>query len=104
MPTYEVNGRSYAVDEDGFLENPEIWNEDVAKDFAASEGVEELTSEYFATGSLEHASCRLIVEGDPKLFVEDEEGIADTVEDGLVPPGVTFTLSSAGLALQRRLE
>ena len=39
MPTYEVEGRVYEVDEDGFLDNPEIWNEDVAKDFAASEGV-----------------------------------------------------------------
>ena len=47
MPTYEVNGRSYAVDEDGFLENPEIWNEDVAKDFASSEGVEELTEDHW---------------------------------------------------------
>jgi sulfur relay (sulfurtransferase) DsrC/TusE family protein len=42
MPTFEANGNTYAVDEDGFLENPEIWNEDVAKDFAASEGVDEL--------------------------------------------------------------
>ena len=34
MPTFEVGGNSYNVDEDGFLENPEIWNESVAKDFA----------------------------------------------------------------------
>lgn len=47
MPTFEVAGRSYDVDEDGFLQNPEIWNEDVAKDFASSEGVEELTEDHW---------------------------------------------------------
>ncbi len=43
MPIFEVGGRQYDVDEDGFLENPEIWNEDVAKDFATCEGVTALT-------------------------------------------------------------
>jgi tRNA 2-thiouridine synthesizing protein E len=42
MPVFEVNGKSYEVDEDGFLENPEVWNEAVACDFATSEGVEAL--------------------------------------------------------------
>ncbi|MCW5977139.1 MAG: TusE/DsrC/DsvC family sulfur relay protein [Bryobacteraceae bacterium] len=43
MPVFEVHGKQYEVDEDGFLENPEIWNEDVARDFATTEGVEGLT-------------------------------------------------------------
>lgn len=43
MPTYEANGKVYNVDEDGFLENPEIWNEAVAKDFALSEDITDLT-------------------------------------------------------------
>ena len=47
MPTFEVNGKSYQVDEDGFLEDPSIWNEDVAKDFSNSEGVDELTEEHW---------------------------------------------------------
>ena len=47
MPTFEVNGKSYAVDEDGFLEDPGIWNEGVAKDFAISEGVSELTEDHW---------------------------------------------------------
>jgi dissimilatory sulfite reductase related protein len=46
MPTYEANGRSYLVDEDGFLEDPSIWNIDVAKDFMTSEGVAELTEDH----------------------------------------------------------
>ncbi len=47
MPTFEVNGNTYEVDEDGFLEDPKIWNEEVAKDFAASEDVAELTDEHW---------------------------------------------------------
>jgi tRNA 2-thiouridine synthesizing protein E len=42
-----VNGRQYQVDEDGFLENPEIWSKDVALDFATSEGVAELTEAHW---------------------------------------------------------
>ena len=47
MPIFEVNGRQYQVDEDGFLENPEIWSKDVALDFATSEGVTELTEAHW---------------------------------------------------------
>ncbi len=47
MTTYEANGTIYSVDEDGFLENPEIWNETVAKDFALSEDITELTPDHW---------------------------------------------------------
>jgi TusE/DsrC/DsvC family sulfur relay protein len=47
MPIFEVAGRQYEVDEDGFLENPEIWNPEVACDFAAGEGVAELTENHW---------------------------------------------------------
>jgi len=47
VPIFEVNGRQYQVDEDGFLENPEIWSKDVALDFATSEGVAELTEAHW---------------------------------------------------------
>ena len=43
MPKFVVEGRSYEVDEDGFLQEPERWNEEVAKDFAGTEAVAELT-------------------------------------------------------------
>jgi dissimilatory sulfite reductase related protein len=39
VPTIELNGRTYSVDEDGFLEDPTIWNQEVAQDLATSEGV-----------------------------------------------------------------
>lgn len=47
MPTFAVEGRTYEVDEDGFLQEPERWNEEVAKDFAGSEAVAELTDEHW---------------------------------------------------------
>ena len=43
MPVFEIEGRKYEVDEDGFLQEPERWNEDVAKDFAQTEAVTDLT-------------------------------------------------------------
>ena len=39
MPTIELNGHAYAVDEDGFLEDPTVWNDQVAVDLATTEGV-----------------------------------------------------------------
>jgi len=48
MPTYEHDGRSYEVDEDGFLLDPDLWNETAARDFAASEGVAEMSAAHWA--------------------------------------------------------
>lgn len=45
MPTKEMNGRIYAVDEDGFLEDPMIWNEQVAADLATTEEIESMTAD-----------------------------------------------------------
>lgn len=47
MPILELNGKKYNVDEDGFLEEPGIWNEEVARDFATTEGVAELTENHW---------------------------------------------------------
>ena len=43
VPVFEFEGRKYEVDEDGFLQEPERWNQDVAKDFAQTEAVADLT-------------------------------------------------------------
>jgi len=43
VPTFEVDGKKYEVDEDGFLQEPDRWSEDVARDFAQSESISELT-------------------------------------------------------------
>jgi tRNA 2-thiouridine synthesizing protein E len=47
MATIESAGRSFEVDEDGFLQNPEQWDEQVAVAFAATEEIEELTEEHW---------------------------------------------------------
>lgn len=47
MPYVDVNGQQIEVDEDGFIVNPELWNEEVAKAFAKEEGIEELTEEHW---------------------------------------------------------
>ena len=47
MPTFEVHGKCYAVDEDGFLEEPTLWNEDVAKDFAETEAIADLGPDHW---------------------------------------------------------
>jgi len=47
MATFEVADRKYEVDEDGFLQDPQIWNEAVAKDFASTESVADLTEAHW---------------------------------------------------------
>jgi TusE/DsrC/DsvC family sulfur relay protein len=47
VPVFEINNRKYEVDEDGFLQEPEVWNQDVAADFAITEGVTELTEAHW---------------------------------------------------------
>ena len=47
VPEFQVDGRTYIVDEEGFLQDPELWNEDVARDFAQSESINELSEEHW---------------------------------------------------------
>jgi tRNA 2-thiouridine synthesizing protein E len=47
MPTIELNGKTYAVDDNGFLEDPNIWNDDVARDLATTEGITDMTEEHW---------------------------------------------------------
>lgn len=47
MPTVQIGNMSIELDEDGFIVDPEAWNEDVAKYFAGTEGINELTEEHW---------------------------------------------------------
>jgi len=47
MAVFSVNGRNYEVDEDGFLMDPELWNDDVARDFATTENVFDMTDDHW---------------------------------------------------------
>lgn len=40
-------GKEFEVDEDGFVQDPEQWNDTVAKALAEQEGIQELTDEHW---------------------------------------------------------
>ena len=48
MPEITLSGRTFTVDQEGFMEKPEEWDEEVAKAFATTEGIEEMTDEHWA--------------------------------------------------------
>ena len=47
MPMFELGEVKIEVDEDGFMEEPDVWNETVAKALATTEGVDEMTEEHW---------------------------------------------------------
>jgi tRNA 2-thiouridine synthesizing protein E len=48
MATLEIDGKVFEVDGDGFLTRPELWNEEVAKLFAKSDGIQEMNEKHWA--------------------------------------------------------
>lgn len=48
MPEITIQGRTFAVDGDGFLQQPELWNDEVASLFATTEGIADMTPEHWA--------------------------------------------------------
>ncbi len=47
METKELGGKQIEVDEDGFIQDPDAWDEAVAKDLATTEGVSEMTENHW---------------------------------------------------------
>ncbi|UCE66341.1 MAG: TusE/DsrC/DsvC family sulfur relay protein [Candidatus Zixiibacteriota bacterium] len=47
MPIFEYQDVKIDVDEDGFMQEPEKWDETIAKALATTEGVDELTDEHW---------------------------------------------------------
>jgi tRNA 2-thiouridine synthesizing protein E len=47
VATIELAGTEVQVDEDGFLEDPEVWTRDIAGALAKMEEVEELTEDHW---------------------------------------------------------
>jgi tRNA 2-thiouridine synthesizing protein E len=47
MPDFQVGEMTLEIDEDGFIQEPERWNEEVAAALARTEGVDELTEEHW---------------------------------------------------------
>ena len=48
MAVFEIEGRSFEVDGDGFLVDPSVWSEEVARLFAKADGLGELTEKHWA--------------------------------------------------------
>ncbi len=48
MAQIEIEGRTFEVDGDGFLKDPELWDDEVARLFAKYDGIEELTESHWA--------------------------------------------------------
>jgi tRNA 2-thiouridine synthesizing protein E len=47
MAIFEHGNVSIEVDEDGFMAEPDLWTEDVARALATTEGVQEMTDEHW---------------------------------------------------------
>jgi TusE/DsrC/DsvC family sulfur relay protein len=47
MPTFTHGEVSIEVDEDGFIQQPDLWNQTVAAALGTTEGVESLTEEHW---------------------------------------------------------
>ena len=47
MPLFEYGDTSVDVDEDGFIQEPELWNEQLAAALAKGEGVESLSEDHW---------------------------------------------------------
>ena len=47
MPTFTHGEISLEVDEDGFIQEPDLWNKEVAVALATTEGVDELTVDHW---------------------------------------------------------
>jgi TusE/DsrC/DsvC family sulfur relay protein len=66
MAKMELAGNTYEVDEHGFLQETDKWNEEIAKAYAAKENVNELTAEhwtaiyYLRNYYLQNGICPLI--------------------------------------------
>ncbi len=48
MATLEIEGKTFEVDGDGFLSQPEIWNEEVASLIAKHDGINEMSDKHWA--------------------------------------------------------
>jgi dissimilatory sulfite reductase related protein len=48
MTTISIEGKEYEVDGDGFLQNPQVWNDEVATLLAKADGTGELTEKHWA--------------------------------------------------------
>src|SRR4030042_4455077 len=47
MATREFGGKALEIDEDGFIQDPTVWDKAVAVDLAKTEGVDDMTDDHW---------------------------------------------------------
>ena len=47
MEKVQLGGKNIEIDEDGFIQDPDAWDESVARDLAKTEGVDDMTDEHW---------------------------------------------------------
>jgi tRNA 2-thiouridine synthesizing protein E len=47
MATMELGGKPIEIDEDGFIQDPDMWNKEVAEDLAKTEAVDVMTEDHW---------------------------------------------------------
>jgi TusE/DsrC/DsvC family sulfur relay protein len=47
MPIFEYGGLKIQVDDDGFIDNPEDWNNDIAKALGSTEDIEDFSNDHW---------------------------------------------------------
>lgn len=87
--TLEIAGKTLALDKDGHLANLQDWNEDVARQIAASEGVPDLTEDHWK-----------VINYMRKVFVEegDAPSIRRLTNQSGVPTKLLYSLFPKGPA------
>ena len=58
MATIEIENRTFEVDGDGFLVNPEIWNDEVATLFAKLDGIDRKNYEEKGNAPMIRSICQ----------------------------------------------
>ena len=48
LPEIEIGGRKFAVDAEGFLQQPDLWDDEVARLFATTEGITKMDEPHWA--------------------------------------------------------
>jgi TusE/DsrC/DsvC family sulfur relay protein len=66
MAQIQLAGNTYEVDENGFIQETEKWNQDIAQAYASLEGINELTEDHWAVINylrsyyLENGTCPMV--------------------------------------------
>ena len=47
MPEFQAGSKTLEIDEDGFIQNPDQWDEEVAAALAKTEGVDDLSEDHW---------------------------------------------------------